>query len=114
MTEVWEIARVGLSAMSGLVVPLAGWMLKQHLAMRKEITDLRRAKERLEDRVSRNEARLEDKPGPAALHELSLAVQALRGDLRAIDEKLNGTCQLVTRLDRVMERQEAYLLNKGG
>ena len=89
-----------------LVLPYGIWVVVQIFGLRGDLT-------KLEGRVCRNEQRLEELPDNNALHNLALGIEALRGDLRAVHTKIGGLEQVISKLDRILERQEQYLL-KGG
>ena len=83
--------------------------LKQELALAASKDDVKE----LENRVARAEARLEDTPTVRAIHELAIALERFGGDLKATTARLDGVGEVIERLDRVVSRQEDFLLNKG-
>ncbi|MEG6550419.1 DUF2730 family protein [Desulfocurvibacter africanus] len=89
-----------------LVLPFGLWVVREILALRKDHNAL-------EGRVCRNEQRLDELPDDKAVHQLALSIEALRGDVRAIDAKIGGLEAVIGKLDRILERQETYLLNGG-
>ena len=67
----------------------------------------------LERRLGNAEARLEYTLTSKALHEVALSNERLAGELKKTTAELHGLGEIVQRLDRITERQESYLLNKG-
>lgn len=89
-----------------LVLPFGAWVVRQIFALRGDLKDL-------DGRVCRNEERLDDLPDNKALHDLALSIEALRGDVRAVHAKIGGLEAVIGKLDRILERQEEYLLHGG-
>jgi predicted nucleic acid-binding Zn-ribbon protein len=102
----WDLLNFLLRLAQILFVPLAMWLIKEIWSLRKDVIELR-------SRVKVNEEKLDCAPDSKALHNLALAIEGLRGDVRATNEKLGGVERVVDKLDRVLERQESYLLNGG-
>lgn len=80
-------------------------------ALRKEIDDgiatLRNRDDNVETRVQRLEIEIKHMPDKAAMHELEVS-------LNRVEERLGGFDRLMTRLERIADRQEEYLLTQGG
>jgi len=102
----WDLLNFLLRLAQVLFVPLAMWLIKEIWSLRKDVIELR-------GRVKANEEKLDCAPDSKALHNLALAIEGLRGAVRATNEKLGGVERVVDKLDRVSERQESYLLNGG-
>lgn len=102
----WDLLNFLLRLTQILFVPLVMWLGKEIWSLRKDVIELR-------GRVKANEDKLECAPDSKALHSLALAIEGLRGDVRATNEKLGGVERVVDKLDRILERQESYLLNGG-
>lgn len=102
----WDLLNFLLRLVQILFVPLAMWLTKEIWSLRKDAIELRA-------RVNANEKKLDCAPDDKALHELDLSIEELRGELRATNEKLDGIERFVNKLERVLERQESYLLNGG-
>ncbi len=139
--DTYHYIQIGLAVAQVVIVPLAIYAFKQFQGLARQVAKLQtvngelqrqiesgveRCRERsgaadrlaakidrLEDRVSANEARLESHPDAKALHELALVVERTVGEIRAVTAKLGGLEAVVGKLDRVLERQEHYLLTKG-
>lgn len=96
----------------------AGWSLRKAFVSHQLCSECRQkladANAELERRISRNEEALGNLPDNNALHEIALAVERLRGDLSAMGKELGGLRDVVDKVDRIVERQENYLLNNGG
>lgn len=89
-----------------VLLPVVGWVAKLLLNLRKEYAAL-------EGRVSKIETCMDNTPSGAALHELSLSIAGLRGDLKVATEKIGGLGQVVNRVEQVVARHEDFLLNGG-
>jgi len=89
-----------------VVIPFAVWVARELLCLRRDYVGLAA-------RVSRNEERLDELPGTTAVHQLALGIEALRGEVRAVGARIGGLETLTAKLDRILERQETYLLNGG-
>ncbi|WP_035252287.1 DUF2730 family protein [Desulfocurvus vexinensis] len=101
-----EVAEFVLRIVQVLVVPLLGWLGKIVLDLRREVTELR-------GRVRTNEDLLKELPGNGEWHNLSLSIEGLRGDIKRVDAKIDGVDRVIGKMDRVLDRQEDYLLNCG-
>jgi hypothetical protein len=104
MTLTYETADIVLRLLQILVLPAMIWVLRSFTLINKEIAALR-------ERLSTAEARLNDVPSGNELHDISLSVVGLRGDIKGLDERLTGVDRLVERMERIVSRQETYLLN---
>lgn len=100
-TAIYAIWNIVVSA-----VAAAAWLLAWQ-------TRRGAAAARLAERVVLLEQRVEDTPNAKAMHELSLSISAVGGELKATVARLEGLGEIVKRLDRITERQESYLLSKG-
>ncbi|MEG6550326.1 DUF2730 family protein [Desulfocurvibacter africanus] len=89
-----------------LVLPFGVWVVR-------EILYLRQGLGALEGRVYRNEERLDELPDDKAVHQLALGIEALRGDVRELHAKIGGLETVISKLDRILERQETFLLHGG-
>ena len=90
-----------------LIIPLAGLFIRQMMAMRKEI-------EALKVKVTENEAKLCNMPDSTALHNIAISLERLRGDVVGLGAEMGGMKDVLQKVDRIVERQENYLLNNGG
>lgn len=112
-----------------LVIPAAVWVWRSFSRVDKELEVLRAqlanrtaelkagtAEEfgKLRERLSTAEARLNDVPSGGALHDLAISVERLRGDVKTVGERLTGVDRVVERMDKILSRQEDYLLKSGG
>lgn len=112
-----------------LVIPATVWVWRSFARVDKELEVLRaqlanRTAEikagmaedlgKLRERLSTAEARLNDVPSGGALHDLAISIERLRGDVKAVVERLTGVDRVVERMDKILSRQEDYLLKNGG
>lgn len=102
-----EVAEFVLRIVQVLVLPLMGWLGKIVLDLRREVTELR-------GRVQTNEDRLKELPGNEDWHNLALSIEEMRGDVKRVDAKIDGVDRVIGKMDRVLDRQEDYLLHCGG
>ncbi len=102
-----ETINLILRCLQVLVIPVAIWVWRRFASLDAEITGLR-------ERLSTAEARLKDAPSTKSLHELSLSVERMSGNLKALGERMGGMDRVVERMDRILSRQEEFLLNNGG
>ena len=114
------LSKYGWLAAIGLSGALAwiGWSARNAFVpakeFRKELEDRDAARNDLEKRLIRAEAEIEDKPTANALHELAVCMTKFGGDIRTVGARLDGLQAIVARLEKVADRQEDFLLNKGG
>lgn len=121
MTEDWmPWARLILPILSiifNALLAWAGWSLRKAFVSQQRCSDCRKElienNNKLERRISKNEDSLCNFPDNNALHEIALAVERLRGDLSAMGKEIDGLRDVVDKVDRIVERQETYLLNGG-
>lgn len=83
------------------------WRVRQRQVDKEEV-------QRLRERLTRAESRLDETPTSKALHELAISITQFGGDLKAVTARLDGLGEIVGRLERITERQEQYLLERGG
>ena len=74
-------------------------------ATKGEIDEVREGSHELSERLSRVETKLEQMPGPAAVHKIEIAVGSLEGDIK----QLSATLEPIARSTR---RIEDYLLSE--
>ena len=128
MTPTFETADILLRILQILVIPAAVWVWRSFARVDKELEVLRaqlanRTAElkagtvdefgKLRERLSTAEAQLKDMPSANALHEIALGVERLRGDIKGVDERLNGVDRIVECMDKILSRQETFLLTGG-
>ncbi len=89
------------------------WSLRREFLSRSEWaaekSQLAEKQGELERRITETEHSLARVPGLPAVHELDLGVQALRGEIKALEVKVCGVRELLGRFVTVVERQEEYL-----
>ncbi len=102
-----EMAEWLLKLITVLILPFLVWIWRMYFSLRKENEDLRA-------RIAAVEQRQEFAPTATALHELSTSVTGLVGEVKALGAQFDGTVRLVERLTQVVDRQEDYLLKRGG
>jgi len=107
VTEHIETLNLILRVVQILVIPLAGLFIRQIMALRKELETLR-------VKVTENEAKLCNMPDSSALHSIALSLERLRGEVGSLGAEMGGMKDVLQKVDRIVERQENYLLNNGG
>ena len=136
--DAYHYVQIGLSLVQIVVVPLLALGYRQYRSLAREVRSLQgtasslqtqvdsaaqRCQERrqssaqlggevdsLRDRLSRVEVTV---PSTAALKDLAVIIERTTGQVNALTERLDGLRGVVERLDRVLNRHEDYLLNKG-
>ena len=73
-------------------------------AQQEQAACLTRAEAQWETRLSALEGRLRATPDAAALGSLASGVECLRGDIKALEERISGMDRLLVRLERLCER----------
>ena len=68
----------------------------------------------LREQQARIQQQLQDTPTSRSLHEVATAITELGGEIKAQTARLEGLSDVVTRLDRVVQRQEDWMLEHGG
>ncbi len=104
--DLYEVLSLVLRIAQVLVVPVLGWLVREILVNRRGIEELR-------SEVQRHKDKLDCLPDDKALHNLALQIEALRGDVRAMNERFGGLELVVGKMDRILDRQESFLLNGG-
>lgn len=84
------------------VLTLVVWSMRNAFASRAALQDVLA-------RLMKAETRLEGVPTAAALHELSSTVIRMSGDLKVMATRMDGVDRLVTRFEKVLDRQEDWL-----
>lgn len=94
--------------------------VRRDTVRRDELTTLRETDEKqweaivgTRERLIRAEAEIDDKPTATALHELAVSLTSCGGDIKAVVARLDGLETLVERIEKIADRQESYLMNKG-
>ncbi|WP_304616961.1 DUF2730 family protein [Paracoccus sp. (in: a-proteobacteria)] len=64
----------------------------------------------LDARLSAVEMSMKGMPGKDEMHQLSISLADLRGDIRAMGASVDGQRQILTRLESVVSRQEDHLM----
>lgn len=101
-----EIMDLAIRILQILIVPAAVWVWRSVARLDAEIAALR-------TRLSVAEGEIAKVPTAGALHELNLSVERMSGNVKALGERLSGVDRVVERMDRMLSRQENYLLNGG-
>ncbi len=72
----------------------------------------------IKDRTAANESRLtyieqsiKATPDVKSFHDLAISIERLRGEVQTNNERLSGYGNAMSRLDRIVTRQENHLLN---
>lgn len=131
-SEAIELISLLLRILDIVLVPAIGWLWwlgrkktaritylekanttheKNHALLQKDMEQLDSVFEKEMERV--DEA-LKAVPGSAAIHDLAIAIEGLRGEVKAMGEKMCGQDRLMEKIDAVVSRQEEHLLNKKG
>jgi len=114
-----------LALVSQLFLGWVGWSLKKQFVTREDygkdakrfVDELETLEKRLDDfhrRMERAEGRLDDMPSQTEIHELSVALEKLSGELGRVVERVEASNVNQSRLERVMDRVETYLLTNNG
>ena len=112
----WTLNVSTLFAIGLVVVALVGWMWKLDLRVKTATAGALRSGDiagALRERVVSVETKLGQLPTKDAMHSLEMTIAGLSGDLRASAERFDALRGWAKRLDRVTERIETFLLDKG-
>lgn len=82
--------------------------------LRSEFDTLRDQDAAVERRVAKLEVQMQQVPDKEAMHDLQICVARVEGTMSRLSERLDGTEKLFQRMERVLQRQEDYLLNRNG
>lgn len=93
----WAIA-LAVNLLIGLVL----WSMRNAFASRQDL-------QAVANRLVQVETRMEGVPSANALHELSNTVIRMSGDLKVMATRMDGVDRLVTRFEKVLDRQEDWL-----
>lgn len=107
MTFSLEGADFALRLLQIVFIPLLAWVWRSAAALQRDQLAIR-------VRLSTLEAQLASVPSAQSLHELSLSVERMSGNLKALGERMGGIDRVVDRVDKMVTRQETYLLNGVG
>lgn len=94
-----------------------GWLLWSARAAFASKKDLQAQEVRIEGlhlKIVEIEGRMRNMPAAEAMHELSNAMERLRGDLKAISARLDGTNALMNRVENTVARHEAIFTDSAG
>lgn len=97
----WVLA-IALQLLMGWVI----WSLKSAFASKKELQAMELQIDELRLKIVEVEGRMRNMPAAEAMHELSNSIERLRGDLKTLGARLDGTKDLVERVERVVARHE--------
>lgn len=138
MADIYELGRWLqpwgwlLSLVVAAVVAVFAWAIKGQLVTRGELAERDRAvaeaakahaqlhrseeerTQKMAKMVDRHEQRIRDLPTNADLHELDIHITKLEGTIAALTERISGFGAIVERAEKMVDRQEAYLLRQGG
>lgn len=104
--ELMDAAKLILMVFQIILIPAFVWFVKK-------AGDHQRAVSQLTARVVELEATLENMPGAEAFHQLSLSVERMSGNVKALSERLAGMDRMLSKVDSILDRQEHFLLNGG-
>lgn len=114
MEHTAQIIDTVLRFLQVIVVPLLVLGIREFRSLRQAQRRQSERTQKLEANILRHEEKLAELPDKSAMHDLSLAMTTIQGDLKAMNEKIGGLKTVVEKLDRVLDRQEEYLLHCGG
>ena len=126
--DIAEISRAwgwALAILLQLFLAGIGWSVRASFISRAEhdhaVEDLRAemaavAKETAvaNRRVETLEGKIENLPSRDELHDLNLSVQEMSGRINTVAERLDGSRESMSRVHRVLDRVEDYLLKSNG
>lgn len=101
---------VTLSLVVTIVAAFVGWVRMRNSAVDKRIDACGERLDRHEHRIQATEQSLQNMPGREDLHNLSLAISEMRGDMREVRAAMQGQGQIMARLETVVSRQEDHLM----
>lgn len=121
---VWVLLRIFSSSISARLDQHGhsmGQRIDGHMAAEektlREFRDAIQASQRemfeLSMRVNKIEAKQESLPSKTDVHGLALSVTAMSGEMRAMQARLDGFNDIITRVDAMTQRQETFLLEGG-
>lgn len=109
MEELWRY----LPALILLVQVIMGWAL---WSLRKEFVTIRDCDE-CRSSIIRDVNTLErcvtGMPDTQTVHDLALAMERFSGDVRTLQQRVEGSVEILERVERVVARHEDHLLNGG-
>ena len=112
--------RIVFDAAVGLIAAgawLYAWRAKREQVTRDQIEASRsEASVRLSnhsERLARLESTASTAPRSEHVHDLALSIKELRGDIKVLTSRLDGTDDLVTRVETVTARQGEYIQELG-
>ena len=106
----FDHVKIALSIIQIFVIPVLGWISWKYRSLCSRMKAIEEKNERLEREINENRLCLERYPDNSAVHELALSIEGLRGDLKAMNEKVGAINPLHEQVSRI----EEYLLNKRG
>lgn len=88
--------------------------IRVEFATRSDVVFLTERVSRAEREIETINAAREFAPDQADIHRLELGLEKLSGQIGVFAERLEGFDRVVARAERVVERQETYLLRNAG
>lgn len=101
----------GLKVLAIIVIPTFGWVLRELGRYRTRLAELQIRVQACESRIEALNEAIARTPSTAELHALVLSVERLSGQVGVISERMTGQQKLYDRIENVLSRQEAFLLN---
>lgn len=89
-----------------LVVLWIGWSLRKRFASPEDLAKERAARQKLEGQVNMLEGMVKQLPTSSGMHELSLAIERLRGDFKGVTAQLAATDKSLVRVEATLARHE--------
>jgi len=95
-----------------LVIAIVGWIKSMRKAIDDRAAELSARLDRHDHRISAAEQTLQGLPGKDDLHDLRLALEGLRGDMREVRAAQHAAIEANKRQEIVVQRVEQYLLER--
>lgn len=104
---------IGLGLIATIVLAMIGWIRQRNAAVDGRINNCAERLDRHETRLHALEQTLQALPGQKDMHELSLALSEMRGDMREMRAAMQGQAAMLGRVESVVSRQEEHLMTRG-
>lgn len=114
MSTDWTAILAGAAALVALANTAYAWLTAGSKANTGRLAEVESQLSRLADRTIVIEREIAHMPAAQAVHDLEVTMERMSGNLKQTSEKLDGINGWLTRLDRVTERIEQFLLDQGG
>ncbi|MDO5648848.1 DUF2730 family protein [Paracoccus sp. (in: a-proteobacteria)] len=105
---------ISLGLIVTILTAIVGWVRLRNAAVDKRIDGCAERLDRHEARIHAAEQTVQALPGQKDMHELSLALSEMRGDMRELRAAMQGQAQMLGRVESVVSRQEEHLMRGKG